>query len=131
MVIPEEYQDLLLGKNIAHVATINPDGSPQVTPMWVDYNKQKNEILVNTATGRKKARNMKIGSKVALSIPDSSNPYRYIGIQGEITEVTQERALEHIDSLALKYMGKEKYPLPEGEVRILIKIKPVFTHQMG
>ncbi len=131
MVIPEEYQDLLLGKNIAHVATINPDGSPQVTPMWVDYNKQKNEILVNTATGRKKARNMKIGSKVALSIPDSSNPYRYIGIQGEITEVTQEGALEHIDSLAMKYMGKEKYPLPEGEIRMLIKIKPDFTHTIG
>ncbi|MHA1200048.1 MAG: PPOX class F420-dependent oxidoreductase [Candidatus Heimdallarchaeaceae archaeon] len=126
--IPEKNEDLLFGKNFAHVATINPDGSPQVTPMWVDYDKDKNEILVNTAEGRKKTRNMKVGSKVALSIPDSSNSYRYMGIQGEITEVTTEGALDHINSLALKYMGKERYPLPEGEIRVLVRIKPEFVH---
>lgn len=131
MNIPYNYEDLLFGKNFAHVATINPDGSPQVTPMWVDYNKEKNEILVNTATGRKKARNMKIGSKVAISVLDSSNPYRYIAIQGEVSEITTDGALEHINSLAFKYMGREKYPLPEGEIRILVRIKPKFVHPQG
>jgi PPOX class probable F420-dependent enzyme len=131
MEIPEKYEDLLTGKNFAHVATINPDGSPQVTPMWVDYDKERNEILVNTAKGRKKTRNMKLGSKVALSIPDSTNSYRYLSIQGEVSEATTERALEHIDSLAKRYFGKDKYPLPEDEIRVLIKIKPIYVHAMG
>jgi len=131
MNIPKNYEDLLIDKNFAHIATINPDGSPQVTPVWVDFDKEKNEILVNTAKGRKKARNLKIGSKVALSIQDHTNPYRYIGIQGKVTEVTTKGALNHINSLASKYMEKDKYPLPEGEIRILIRIKPLFVHTMG
>ena len=131
MNIPKENEDLLFGKNFAHVATINPDGSPQVTPMWVDYDKDRNEILVNTAKGRKKARNMKLGSKVALSVPDSLNPYRYVSIQGEVIEVITEGALDHINFLALKYMGKEKYPLSKGEIRVLIRIKPIYVHSMG
>ncbi len=131
MNITKENQDLLLGKNIANVATINPDGSPQVTPMWIDYDLNTNEILVNTAKGRKKTRNMKVGSKVALSVLDSSNPYRYLGVQGDIIEVTQEGAEDHINKLAMKYMGKDKYPLPEGEIRLLIRIKPKYVHSMG
>jgi len=99
--------------------------------MWIDYDLNKNEILVNTAKGRKKTRNMTVGSKVALSVLDSSNPYRYLGVQGDIIEVTQEGAEDHINKLAMKYMGKDKYPLPEGEIRILIRIKPKFVHSMG
>ena len=131
MEIPEKYEDLLFGKNFAHVATINPDGSPQVTPMWVDYDKENNEILVNTAKGRKKARNMKLGSQVALSIPEVSNSYRYIAIQGEVVETTTEGAKDHIDLLAMKYMGREKYSLSEGEIRVIVKIKPKYVHAMG
>ncbi|TFG09507.1 PPOX class F420-dependent oxidoreductase [Candidatus Heimdallarchaeota archaeon] len=131
MKIPTEFEDLFYEKNFAHVATINPDGSPQVTPMWVDYNKKQNEIRINTATGRKKARNMKTGSMVALSISDSNNAYRYIGIQGEVLEVTTVGALDHINSLSKKYLDKDKYPLPEGEIRVLIRIKPKFVHTMG
>jgi PPOX class probable F420-dependent enzyme len=131
MSIPEKYKDLLLGKNFASVATINPDGSPQVTPMWIDYNEESNEILVNTAKGRKKARNMTVGSKVALTVLDNSNSYRYAAIQGEIVDVTTDGAVEHIDKLAMKYFGREKYNLGEGEVRILVKIKPNFVHVSG
>ena len=131
MNIPEKYKDLLLGKNFASVATLNPDGSPQVTPMWIDFVESTNKILVNTAKGRKKARNMVVGSKVALTVLDSTNSYRYIAIQGEIVDVSIDGAEDHIHKLAMKYWGKENYPLSEGEVRILVKIKPNHVHGMG
>ncbi|NPD87349.1 MAG: PPOX class F420-dependent oxidoreductase [Asgard group archaeon] len=131
MSIPEDYVDLLLNPNFAHVATVNPDGSPQVTPVWIDYDKDRNEVLVNTALGRKKSRNLKIGSYVALSIQDQEKSYRYIGIQGEVVELTEEGAREHIDKLALKYLGKSEYPFYRGETRLLVKIKPKYVHIMG
>ena len=128
MQIPKNYLDLLTGTHIVDVATVNPDGSPQVTPMWVDYDEATNEVVVNTATGRKKARNMNEGAKVALSIVDRENAYRYLAIQGVVASVTTEGAEAHIDSLAKKYMGREKYPLPEGETRLKIRIKPVHVY---
>lgn len=131
MDIPDKYKDLLLGKNFANVATINPDGSPQVTPMWIDFDEGTNEVLVNTAKGRKKARNMTIGSKVALTVLDSTNSYRYLAIQGEILDVTTEGAEDHIHKLAMKYFGREKYTLGEGEVRLLVKIKLNYVHASG
>ena len=131
MKIPDKFLDLLTGKNFANVATINPDGSPQVTPMWLDYDEDTNEILVNTAKGRKKERNMTLNKKIALSIMDSTNSYRYVGIQGEITNITTEGAEAHIHKLSKKYMGRDKYPLVEGEVRLLIRISPKYVHVMG
>ncbi|MHA2357256.1 MAG: PPOX class F420-dependent oxidoreductase [Candidatus Heimdallarchaeaceae archaeon] len=131
MKIPEEYKDILLNPNYAHVATINPDGSPQVTPVWIDYEEDSGLIFVNTALGRKKARNMTIGSKVALSIQDFEKPYRYLGVQGEVMLVTEEGAREHINKLAMKYLGKSEYPYYGGETRILVKIKPKYVHAMG
>jgi PPOX class probable F420-dependent enzyme len=131
MSIPTDYEDLLNNPNYAHVATINPDGSPQVTPVWIDYDKAKNEIYVNTAKGRKKARNMKVGSSVALSIQDFEKPYRYIGIQGEVLDVTEEGARDHINQLSMKYLGQSEYPFYSGETRLLVKIKPKYVHTMG
>ena len=131
MNMPEDYEDLLINSNFAHVATINPDGSPQVTPVWIDYNRIKNEVYINTAKGRKKARNLEIGSKVALSIQDFEKPYRYIGIQGEVLEVTEEGARKHIDKLAMKYLGQKEYPFYSGETRLIVKIKPKYVHTMG
>ncbi len=131
MIIPEEYEDLLINPNFAHVATVNPDGSPQVTPVWIDYDKNRNEVIVNTALGRKKSRNMKIGSYVALSIQDQEKSYRYIGIQGDVIEVTEEGARDHIDKLAMKYLGKSEYPFYSGETRLLVKIRPKYVHTMG
>ncbi|MCG3225553.1 MAG: PPOX class F420-dependent oxidoreductase [Candidatus Heimdallarchaeota archaeon] len=130
-MIPEEYEDLLINPNFAHVATVNPDGSPQVTPVWIDYDKNRNEVIVNTALGRKKSRNMKIGSYVALSIQDQEKSYRYIGIQGDVIEVTEEGARDHIDKLAMKYLGKSEYPFYSGETRLLVKIRPKYVHTMG
>ncbi len=107
--IPAAYLDLLTEKKaIANLATLQPDGSPQVTPVWFDY--INGRIRVNTAKGRVKARNMSEGSKVAMSIVDPDNAYRYIQIRGTVTEETTDGAEPHIDSLAKKYLDKDVYP---------------------
>ena len=130
-VIPEQYLDLLGDKKaFANLATIMPDGSPQVTPVWFDY--VGNKIRVNTAKGRVKARNMGEGAAVALSILDPDNPYRYLQIRGRVRRITEEGAAAHIDSLAKKYLGKDKYPWARpGEVRVMYEIEPHAAQAMG
>src|SRR5277367_3842804 len=123
-MIPEKYLDLLTTKKaIAALATLQPDGSPQNTPVRFDY--EGGKIRVNTARGRVKARNMVVGSRVALAILDPDNAYRYVQVRGAVTAITEEGADAHIDSLAKKYLGKDKYPYarPE-EVRVLYTIEP-------
>ena len=129
--IPADYLDLLQQKTtFAHLATIMPDGTPQVTPVWFDYTNGK--IRVNSAKGRVKARNMREGAPVALSILDPDNPYRYIQIRGRVGHVTEEGASAHIDSLAKKYLGKDKYPWAEpGQVRIIFEIEPTAVQAQG
>src|SRR6202453_5328542 len=96
--IPAKYLDLLQEKTtFAHLATIMPDGTPQVTPVWFDYTNGK--IRINTARGRVKAKNMKVGSKVALAIVDPDNAYRYIGIRGPVVSEDEKNADAHTDSL--------------------------------
>jgi PPOX class probable F420-dependent enzyme len=107
-----------------------PDGTPQVTPVWVDYDGRY--VLVNSARGRQKDKNMKRDSSVALSIMDPENPYRYLEVRGRVAEVTEEGAEDHIDKMANKYIGQERYPWRRpGEVRVLYKIEPEHTTQMG
>jgi PPOX class probable F420-dependent enzyme len=128
--IPEKYKDLFEKKAFAHLATVMPDGSPQVTPVWVDYD--GSHVLVNSARGRRKDKNMERNPAVSLSIQDPDNPYRYLEVRGRVTEITEEGADEHIDKMAKKYMGVDKYPGRQpGEVRVLYKIKPERTSQMG
>jgi PPOX class probable F420-dependent enzyme len=128
--IPEKYKDLFDKKAFANLATVMPDGSPQVTPVWVDYD--GDFVLVNSARGRQKDKNMKQNSSVALSILDPDNPYRYLEVRGNVAEITEEGAAEHIDKMAKKYMGVEKYPYrSEGEVRVLYKIEPTHFTAMG
>jgi PPOX class probable F420-dependent enzyme len=124
VAIPDKYLDLLQQKKaFANLATIMPDGTPQVTPVWFDYDGEV--IRVNTAEGRVKARNLKPGAPVALSIMDPDNPYRYLQIRGRVAHVTKEGASAHIDALAKKYLGKDKYPFAQpGEVRIMYQIEP-------
>ncbi|HYD07454.1 MAG TPA: PPOX class F420-dependent oxidoreductase, partial [Reyranella sp.] len=112
--IPDAYMDLLLEKKaLAHLATVMPDGSPQNTPVWFDYTDGK--IRVNSALGRVKVRNMKLGSKVALSISDPDNPDRYVQLRGTVTGVRQDDvAAAHIDQLAYKYMGLDKNPYAQA-----------------
>ena len=123
-VIPDKFLDLLQEKKaFANLATLMPDGTPQVTPVWFDYT--DGVIRVNTAKGRVKARNMKEGAPVALAIMDPDNPYRYIQIRGRVRRVVEVDADQHIDSLAKKYLGKDKYPFAQpGEVRVMYEIEP-------
>jgi PPOX class probable F420-dependent enzyme len=129
--IPAAFHDLLTNnKAFAHLATIMQDGSPQVTPVWFDYAGGK--IRVNTAKGRVKARNMTEGSRVALSILDPDNAYRYLQIRGAVTRITEEGGEAHIDSLAKKYLGKDKYPWSKPtDVRVIYEIEPLATQTMG
>jgi PPOX class probable F420-dependent enzyme len=130
-VIPEQYLDLLQQKKaFADLATVMPDGSPQVTPVWFDYT--GGVIRVNSAKGRTKTRNMKEGARVALSIMDPDNPYRYLQIRGKVTRVAEEGARAHIDSLAKKYIDKDQYPWSRpGEVRVTFEITPDAVQTMG
>lgn len=130
-VISNEFLDLLTEKRaIASLATIMPDGSPQVTPVWFDY--EGGFVRVNTAKGRVKARNMKEGAAVALSIMDPDNAYRYLQIRGRVRRVIETGADRHIDALAKKYLGKDKYPFARpGEVRVMYEIEPRAAHAMG
>jgi len=129
--IPEKYLDLLQKKKaFANLATVMPDGSPQVTPVWFDY--QDGAIRVNTAKGRVKARNMTEGSPVALAILDPDNPYRYIQVRGQVKRAIENGAAQHIDQLAKKYLGQDKYPYAQpGETRVIFEIEPTSTQTMG
>jgi hypothetical protein len=126
-----KYADLLNDKKaFAHLATLMPDGTPQVTPVWFDY--RDGAIRVNSARGRVKDRNMKEGAAVALSILDPDNPYRYLQIRGRVRKVTEEGAAAHIDSLAKKYIGQDKYPRSKpGDVRVTYEIEPRRVQAMG
>jgi PPOX class probable F420-dependent enzyme len=129
-VIPEKYIDLFDKKAFANLATLNPDGTPQVTPVWVDYD--GSHVLINSARGRRKDKNMESNRAVALSIQDPDNPYRYLEVRGRVDEITEQGADQHIDKMAKKYMGVDKYPLRQAdEVRVIYKIKPERTSQMG
>ena len=121
--IPEQFKDLFTKVAFAHLATLMYDGSPQVTPVWVDYDGAY--VRVNSAKGRVKDKNMRRDRCVALSIQDPDNPYRYLAIQGDVVEITENGADAHIDALAKKYLGKERYPFRSpGEVRVIYKIRP-------
>ena len=129
--VPASHSDLLTTKlAFAHVATLNSDGSPQVTPVWIDFD--GTNVLLNTAKGRVKARNFAREPRVALSIIDPENAYRYLGIQGRVIEMTEAGGDAHIDKMAKKYLGKETYPhRAPGEVRIIVKIAPEKVHTNG
>lgn len=121
--IPEKYLDLFQKRAFAHLATIMEDGSPQVTPVWIDYD--GTYILVNSARGRVKDRNMRRDPRVAIEITDPDDPYRYFQVLGKVVEITEEGAADHIDKMAYKYLGKESYPNRRpGEVRVLYKVLP-------
>jgi PPOX class probable F420-dependent enzyme len=128
--IPGNFLDLFEKKAFANLATLNSDGSPQVTPVWVDFD--GSNIIVNTARGRVKDRNLRREPRVAISMLDPENPYRYLGIQGRVVEMTEQGADAHIDKMAKKYLGKDSYPYrTPGEVRVIVKIKPEKVHSNG
>lgn len=115
--------DIIEGPNFGHLATLMPDGSPQVTPVWVDH--EGDFILINTVVGRLKQRNVTRDPRVAVDIVDQKNPYRKVSIRGRVVGQIREGADEHIDILAHKYLGVEKYQNRRpGEQRVILKIEP-------
>ncbi len=128
--IPEKYLDLFHKRTIATLVTLMPDGRPQATPVWCDYD--GDYVLVNTAKGRQKHRNMIRDPRVALTLVDPDNPYRYLEVRGRVAQITEDGARAHIDKMAKKYLNREEYPfLKPGEVRILCRIQPEHTTSMG
>ncbi|HEY7291806.1 MAG TPA: PPOX class F420-dependent oxidoreductase [Vicinamibacterales bacterium] len=128
--IPAAFEDLFRKPTFAHVATLNADGSPQVTPVWVDFD--GTHVVINTARGRVKAKNLEREPRVALSITDPENPYRYIAVQGRVVDMTETGGDAHIDKLAKKYLGKDSYPFrTPTEVRVIVKIAPEKIHTNG
>ena len=121
--IPEKYRDLFDKPAFGILATLMPDGQPQVTPVWVDL--QDGHVIVNSAKGRQKDKNIERDPRVTITLLDPQNPYRYCEIRGRVTEITQKDADAHIDKMAKKYLGKDKYPFrQEGEKRVIYKIAP-------
>jgi len=119
--LPENARRLLQGKNFAHLATLMPDGSPQVSPVWVHVD--GDDVIVNTSEGRAKTRNVRRDARVALSIYDQQNPYRKVTIRGHVVEITHEGGDEGIDALSMKYEG-EPFGKPQGQVRVILRIRP-------
>ena len=122
--LTEKARTLLDAPNFAYLATVNDDGSPQVSPVWVDT--ENGTIVVNTATGRAKERNMRREPRVAISIADRENQYDKVDIRGRVVDIVGgEEADSHIDKMAKKYMGQDTYPWRKpGEERVLFKIEP-------
>lgn len=119
----QKLAKLVEGKNFGFIATISGDGYPVVTPVWVDHDGEN--ILVNTTEGRAKVKNVRRNPKVSLAVVDWSNPYDKAVVKGRVVEVTEKGADEHIDKLAKKYLGVEKYPWKTpGEKRVILKIRP-------
>ena len=115
---------MIHGKNFAFVGTVNRDGSPHVTPVWVDTDGQY--VLINTAIGRTKQINTRRDPRVSIAIADQTNPYSLVTIKGKVVEqVRGQQAEDHIDKMAKKYHGIEKYPYRQpGEQRVLLKVEP-------
>jgi len=114
---------LLTGKNFGFVATLMKDGSPQITPTWIDFDGKS--ILINTAEGRIKQKNVSRDPHVDISIVDQNNPYNMVTVRGKVIEQTSNGADDHIDKLAKRYLGVDKYPFSsQNEKRVILKVQP-------
>jgi PPOX class probable F420-dependent enzyme len=128
--VPETYADLLETKALAHVATIGPKGEPQVNPVWFDFD--GTHIRFSQTTGRQKYRNLGREPRVALSIVDPANPYRYLEVRGTVAEIVDDEGNAFINSMAKKYIDQDVYPWHQpGDHRVVVKVLPEHTSQMG
>lgn len=129
-MIPENYHDLLHSTALAHVATIGPAGEPQSNPVWFGWD--GTYIRFSQTTGRQKYRNMQREPRIALSIVDPQNPYRYLEIRGKVVRIDPDPDLDFINSMAKKYLGQDRYPWHQpGDERVVIVVEPEHTTHMG
>lgn len=130
MTIPQTHIDILSTTALAHVATIGPDGAPQNNPVWFGWD--GTHLLFSQTTGRQKYRNLQRQPKVAVSIVDEANPYRYLEIRGTVAEIVDDENNAFIDSMARKYIDQPTYPWHQpGDHRVIVKVLPEKTTQMG
>ena len=129
-LIPDSHAGILDTKALLYLGTQNKDGSPQVSPVWFVTN--GDIIEVNSAKGRLKDLNMRVRPQVSIAIVDPENPYKWVGMQGTVVEVTENGAEDHIDALANKYLGVDSYPnRQEGQVRVIYRIRANKVFTMG
>jgi PPOX class probable F420-dependent enzyme len=130
VALTDKAKNIIESKSFAHVATINKDGSPQVSPVWVEHDGK--HVIINSDKKRLKVRNLKRNPAIAVSIQNPDNDYQYVEIRGRVVEITEEGGFEGIDRLGKKYMGVDKYPGNQpGDVRVVIKIEPHHITGMG
>ena len=128
--IPDNFRDLFEKKAFGQLATIMEDGTPQVTPVWCEFD--GTHVLFNSAKGRVKDKNVRRNPHVAITVQDPDNPYRYVAVRGSVVEITESGADAHIDALTKRYIGQPKYPYRgPGEVRVIYKIRPDRVSTMG
>ncbi|HEY1690273.1 MAG TPA: PPOX class F420-dependent oxidoreductase [Solirubrobacteraceae bacterium] len=122
--------ELLKDKNFCTVATLRHDGSVHAAPVWVDL--EDGIAVLNSAEGRTWPRNLERDPRVTLTVQNLDNPYEYVSIRGRVSERSNDGADEHIDKLAMKYLGQERYPFRQpGEVRVIIRVEPEDVHVYG
>lgn len=129
-VVPEGYEDLLYSTALIHVATTGPNGEPQNNPVWFDWDGE--HVKFSQTKTRQKYRNVNRDPRIALSLVDPENPYRYLEIRGEVVRIEEDPNLDFINSMAKKYLGMDKYPNHQpGDERVVLYVKPHHTTQMG
>ena len=124
--IPESFRDLFEKRTLAHLATLLPGGNPHSVPVWIDYHAGANHLLVNTTWDSRKAKNVRENPHVAVSMTDPDDPYRLLSVRGEVVDLTEDGAVEHVNELASRYADVEEYPRldEESNPRVLMKIRP-------
>lgn len=129
-MIPDSHIDLVPKPSFAHVATIGPDGEPQSTPVWIDGDERR--VSFSQTTTRQKYRNVQREPRIALSMIDLENPYRYLEVRGRVIEITDDDDNAFIDAMARKYLGQETYPYHQpGDQRVVVTLEVEHTTQMG
>ena len=128
--IPDGYKDLIESKALAHIATIGPDGEPQNNPVW--YGTQGDNLVFSQTTTRQKYKNLQRDDRIAMSIVDPANDYRYVEIRAHVVRIDPDPDFAFIDSMAKKYLGQEKYPWTQpGDERVVMVVEIEHTTQMG
>jgi len=128
--IPEAYEDLLMSKALAHVATVGPQGEPQNNPVWFDWDGE--HVKYSQTKTRQKYKNVTREPRLALSIVDPENPYRYLEVRGVVDRIEEDPDLDFINSMSEKYLGIDKYPNHQpGDERVVVFVRPEHTTKMG
>lgn len=128
--IPEGYRDLLQSTALVHVATLGPNGEPHNNPVWFDWDGER--VKFSQTKARQKFRNLGRDPRIAFSLVDPDNPYRYLEIRGEVDRVEEDPDMDFINAMAKKYLGQDEYPFHQpGDERVVVYVAPRHTTQMG